>query len=54
MKTKVVSKWSGGDLAWQVWHKYLYALSIPSLFFYLREQAVQEGTHLFSCFRLAF
>ena len=44
MKTKVVSKWSGGDLAWQVWHKYLYALSIPSLFF-LFTRTSSAGRH---------
>ena len=54
MKTKVVSKWSGGDLAWQVWHKYLYALSIPSLFFlFTRTSSVGRHTLVFllqTCF----
>ena len=48
MKTKVVSKWSGGDLAWQVWHKYLYALSIPSLFFFIYENKQCRKAH--TCF----
>ena len=43
MKTKVVWKWSG-DLDWQVWHKYLYALSIPSLFF-LFTRTSSAGRH---------